>query len=204
MAHAAIVHLLLELLAGQAGADLLLERQPADARVLDAFDLDRLDALADAGQHDRQRVHDEAGIHAGPEHGHLRLLRHRVHRARVAHVALRGIGQLLGRRDDRHPELQDRLDLGEHALHRRAGAQHDDVRLRRLDRLPGIVRNLDLERPADGRRPRRDRARLGRVDVDGADDLESLAGGDLPHDAGANGPEAEMHDPDRALLCCHS
>ena len=41
------------------------------------------------------------------------------------------------------------------------------------------------------------------IDVDGADDLESLTRGDLPHDAGANGPEAEMHDPDGPLLCWH-
>ena len=27
--------------------------------------------------------------------------------------------------------------------------------------------------------------------------------GYLPHDARADGPEAEVHDPDRALLCCH-
>ncbi len=39
--HAPVVHLLLELLARQPGADLLLERQPPDARVLDAIDADR-------------------------------------------------------------------------------------------------------------------------------------------------------------------
>ena len=77
--------LLLELLARQPGADLLLERQPADARVLDAVDADRLDPLADAGQRDRQRVHHEAGVDAGAEHRDLRLLRQlRGSRARSA------------------------------------------------------------------------------------------------------------------------
>ncbi len=52
----------------QAGADLLLERQPADARVLDAVHGDAIDALADGGQRDRQRVHREAGVDAGAEH----------------------------------------------------------------------------------------------------------------------------------------
>src|SRR5204862_4072537 len=45
--HAPIVDLLLELLARQTGADLLLERQAADARVLHAIDPDRLDVFAD-------------------------------------------------------------------------------------------------------------------------------------------------------------
>ena len=60
MPHAAVVHLLLELLGRQAGADLLLERQPPNPRVLNAVDDDAIDALADGGQHDRQRVHREA------------------------------------------------------------------------------------------------------------------------------------------------
>ena len=41
MAHAAVVDLPLELLGREAGADLLLERQPADARVLHAVTLMR-------------------------------------------------------------------------------------------------------------------------------------------------------------------
>ena len=46
--------LLGELLAREAGPDLLLEGQPPDARVLDAVDGDPVHALADAGQGDRQ------------------------------------------------------------------------------------------------------------------------------------------------------
>ena len=60
VAHGAVVDLALELLARQPGADLLLERQPADARVLHAVHFDAIDALADRGQRDRQRVHREA------------------------------------------------------------------------------------------------------------------------------------------------
>ena len=101
VAHAAVVHLLLELLGREAGADLLLERQPADARVLHAVDDDAIDALADRRQRDRQRVHREAGVDAGAEHRDLRLLRQRVNLPRLADVRVAGIRQLLGRRDDR-------------------------------------------------------------------------------------------------------
>ena len=44
VAHRSALDLLHELFARQAGADLLLERQAADARVLHAIDLDRRDA----------------------------------------------------------------------------------------------------------------------------------------------------------------
>jgi len=54
--HAPVVHLPLELLAGQARADFLLERQPADARILDAIDADGVHTLADARERDRQRI----------------------------------------------------------------------------------------------------------------------------------------------------
>ena len=75
VAHAPVVDLLLELLAREAGADLLLERQPADARVLHAIDADRLHAFAHAGQRDRQRVHHEPRVHARAEHRNLGFFR---------------------------------------------------------------------------------------------------------------------------------
>ena len=99
------------------------------------------------------------GIDAGAEHGDLRLLRPRVNLPRLADVRVAGIRQLLGRRDDRHLRLEDRLDLRHHLLDRRARAQHDDVRLRRLQRLLRIVRHLDAEPLAAGRRRRRGRVR---------------------------------------------
>ena len=56
-----------------------------------AVDVDRVDALADAGQRDRQRVHHEAGIDAGAEHRDLGLLGERVdRRARIGCCALVG------------------------------------------------------------------------------------------------------------------
>ena len=57
---AAVLDLLRELLGVEARANLLLERQAPRARVLDAIDADAVDALADAGQRDRQRIHREA------------------------------------------------------------------------------------------------------------------------------------------------
>ena len=83
---AAVVDFLLELLGRQAGADLLLERQAADARVLDPVDGHAIDPLAHAGQHDRQCVHRETRIDAGAEHADLRFLRPRVNLPRLADV----------------------------------------------------------------------------------------------------------------------
>ena len=99
VAHAAIVHLLLELFAGQAGADLLLERSLRMRAswmrsTLIASTRTPVSMIGSASM-------TKARIHAGPEHGHLGLLRHLMHGPRVAHVALGRIGQLLGRRHDR-------------------------------------------------------------------------------------------------------
>ena len=76
--HAPVLDLLLELLAGQAGADLLLERQAADPRVLDA-----IDAIASTRSQTPVSVIGSAsmakpGIDAGAEHRHLRFLRQLV------------------------------------------------------------------------------------------------------------------------------
>jgi len=65
----------LELLGREPRADLLLERQAPDARILHAVHLHAVHPLADGGQRDRQRVHHETGIHAGAQHRHLRLAR---------------------------------------------------------------------------------------------------------------------------------
>ena len=112
--------------------------------------------------------------------------------------ALGRVRQLLGRRDDRDLQLQDRLDLREDLLHRRARAEHDDVRLRRLDRLRRVVGHLDAKRAADAGDLAEIPADLGRIDVHGADNLESLARRDLLDDRRADRPESEMKDPDRA------
>ena len=78
VADASVIHLDLELARREAGADLLLKRQPPDARVLHPQHLDAIDALAYRRQRDRQRIHREAGIDAGAENRHLRLARRLV------------------------------------------------------------------------------------------------------------------------------
>jgi hypothetical protein len=67
---------------------------------------------------------------------------------------------------------------------------------RRLDGLAGIVRYLDFEGPAHASDLSQVTAGLGGIDVDGADDLESLAIGDLADDARADRPEPDVDDPD--------
>ena len=46
----------------------------------------------------------------------------------AAALLLTGIGQFLGRRDDRHLQLEHRLELGHDLLQRRLRAEHGDVR----------------------------------------------------------------------------
>src|SRR5205085_2921951 len=70
-------------------------------------------------------------------------------RARVLDVRARGIRELLGGRDNRHLQLEDLLHLRKDLLERGQRAENDDVRLRRLDGLPGVGRHLEPKRPPD-------------------------------------------------------
>ena len=76
--HAAVGDLPLELLGRHARANLLLERQPARPRILNAIDDDAIDTGTDGGERDRQRIHHEPRIHAGAEDRDLRLFRPRM------------------------------------------------------------------------------------------------------------------------------
>ena len=114
--------------------------------------------------------------------------------ARVFHVGARRIGELLGRRDDRDLQLEDLLHLREDLLQRRQRAEDDDVGLGGLDRLLRVGRNLDAQRAADAGDLAEIASGLGRIDVDGADDLEAAAIGDLPDHRRADRPEPVMQD----------
>ncbi len=123
-----LLHPFGELLAREARPDLLLERQAPDARVLDAVDGDAVHALAHAGQCDRQCVHDEAGVHARAEHRHPCPFRRNVDGACQPALVVPRVGQLLGRRHDGFPRLQDCLNLWRDRLQRRTGAEQDHIR----------------------------------------------------------------------------
>ena len=112
----ALLHFSPELFFRQPRSNLLLEGQTADARVLDAVDLDRVDTFAHAGEEDGQRVHDEPGIHPGTENGHLGSPRRLVHPFREPAVRPHRVRQLLGRRNDGHAGPQGRLYLRKHTF----------------------------------------------------------------------------------------
>src|SRR5205823_4027994 len=82
--------------------------------------------------------------------------------------------QLLGRGHHRGLCLQNRLELRHHGLHRRARRQNHDVGLHLLD-----ARRIALDADADAPLQTRDvadvPAGLRRVEIDAADDFESLA-----------------------------
>ena len=101
VAHRLLLHPRRELFAREARPDLLLKRQPADARILDAVDGDPVDALADAGERDGEGVHDEAGVHAGAEHRDLWPSSPRHRWRRQPTLVVPRVGELLGGRDDR-------------------------------------------------------------------------------------------------------
>ena len=75
MPQRAVLDAPLELLGREPGADLALEWQAADARILYALHLDAIDALADGRQRNWQCVHHEAGVDASAEDGDLRPAR---------------------------------------------------------------------------------------------------------------------------------
>jgi hypothetical protein len=78
MADGSIADLCPELLLGQPGADLLLKRETANARILNAIHANRVDPLADRGQRNRKRIHRKSGVHSGRKNSHLGLPRGRV------------------------------------------------------------------------------------------------------------------------------
>ena len=116
--------------------------------------LHRVHPLADGGEGDGQGVHGEAGVHPGADHGHLRLLRRRVDLPREGPVREPGIGELLGGGDDRHLELQHRLDLRPDLLEGRAGAEDGDLRPRLPDGRGRVGPDLDARSSSRGPPPR--------------------------------------------------
>src|SRR6185369_12082323 len=170
---AAVAHAFLKLLGGQARADLLLERQPAVARVLHARHAHAVHTTARGGQRDGDRVHDEAWVDAGAEHGHLGLLRPRVDLAGLPDMRVPGIRELFTRLDDRHLGFEDALDLRHHRLDRRARAQEDDVRFELLERLHRVGFDLDADSALETGDITDVAPDFRGVDVDRADDLEA-------------------------------
>ena len=201
MAHAARVHFLLKLRRGQPGANLLLERQPPDTRVLDAVHHHTVDALTRGRERNRQGIHGEAWIDARAKHRHPRLLRPTVDLASLSGVRTSGIRQLLGRRHDGGPRFEDGLDLRQHARQRGTGAQHCDLRLCGFQRLDQIRRHLDAEASAELRHLAEIAPGLGGIHVDAADDPETRTRRDLRQDGAANRAEPDMNHPNRCHLC---
>ena len=176
-----------ELLSRQPGTDFLLKRQASGTGILNAFDSHRLDPLARHGQHDGQRVHHEARIDAGREHGDLRAPRHQIDPFRETCVASHRIAQLFGGRDDRHLRLEHRLYLRHDCAHGRRRAEHHDVGVGFLDGMPGVRINFHAQRPMQSCNLCDVAPHLGRIDIYSSDDAKPIARRELATD----------HEPDR-------
>ena len=122
-----------------------------------------------------------------------RALGQRVDLLRHVAVAPDRIRQLLGRGHDRHFQLEDRLELRQDLLERRAGAEDRDVRTHGLDGARDVVGHFHLEPAPDPADLAQVATGLGGIDIDGADNRQALAGRHLPDDARADGPESDMH-----------
>ena len=107
-----------------------------------------VDALADAGQRDRQRVHREAGIDAGAEHGDLRLAAP-ARRSSCASRLVANRGYASSSVVETIGSFSFRIaSIWPATFERRARAEHDDVGLGGLDRLR---RSRPTPSPCSGR-----------------------------------------------------
>ena len=196
MSHGPILDLFHELLGREAGADLLLERQAADARILNTVDDHSIDALADSAERDRHGIHRKSRIHARAQDGDPGLPGQCVHATRVPLVHAKRIRELFGRGHDRRLELKNGLELRHDLFERGAGAVNDDVRLRRLQGFRGVALHLDAVTFLQAGDVGEIAADLRRIDVDGADDRQSRPLGNLLRNGGADWSEAEVQHAD--------
>ncbi len=134
-----------ELLQGQAGADLALERQSAVRGVLHAPHVHRAHLERHRAQEHRQRVHHVARIDAGAEQRRPVLQRQRVELGRQLRMAQPGPHQLLAGGDRAHPALEQRAQR--RRAGRKVGAGRDD---RGVDRLPVLDRLQALDHSQGG------------------------------------------------------
>ena len=135
---------------------------------------DRLHRLADAGQHDRQRVHHEAGVDAGAEDGDLALLRQLVDLAREAAAgpvgyASSSVVETIGTR-----RFTMAATCGTSLRDRRAGAEDGDVRLGRPDHRVDVVGHLQAQLAAEFGDVAEIAPDLARIDIDRPDGVSPL------------------------------
>src|SRR3990172_3613752 len=118
VADGAVAGAVLKALHAEAHADLALELHPARAHIHHALHANRAHLLAGGGQHQRQEVHDEPGVHARAQHPHARLAGAPVELARDVGVAKPGEGELLAAGDDALLRRDDGHELRAHGCQR--------------------------------------------------------------------------------------
>jgi hypothetical protein len=158
-------HLLIELLLGEPGADLLLQRQPPRAGVDDARALHGLHVERDRRGDHGDEVHRVARVHAGAEERHAAGFRRRVELLRQRRVLELRHEQFLGRRHHVDAAARRQQQLVLHHRHEARGAVQHHVGLQplqgrlgvRLDDDTGLAAEFEqvAEVLADLRRDRR-------------------------------------------------
>jgi len=141
----------------------------------------------------RKRIHDEPGIDARSDNGHLCLAGCLVQPSDKATILRNRIGCLFGRRDDWHAALQDFFELREHARQLGAGAEHRDVGFSGCQRLAYAVGNSHSQPAAQLEDLAGVPADLRRIDVHRADQLKPFAHVELTRDGGADGSKTDEH-----------
>ena len=149
------------------------------------------------GQRDRQRVHRESGVDAGAEHGHARALAP-ARRSSSPPRALLFTGYASS-------SVVETIGTFSLSTASNSGTTFFSDELVQSTATSGrtalIVRAMSSVTFTPQRRPHAAdvaevAADLGRIDVHGADDRQSLAAGDLTDHARADGPESDMQHLD--------
>ena len=196
MSHATGVHLGFEGLHRHARADLGLEWPAPGGGVDHPGHLHMIHSLANRRQEEGQGVHDESGIHARAQYGLARAFRRGVDLCRLLGMSQPGERELLGRRNDVQPSLQDLDDLVLEQIEIGAGGMDHDVgpapfqcpgQGLRHGNPQGLFQPNDLSYIPAG---------FGRVNVHAADQLQARALYQMACYGTADGTKPVLNDSD--------
>ena len=185
---------------GETGADLLLERNPPERRVLNAFHRHLANRLADAGHGNRQEIHQKSGIDSRCQYGNAVLFRQFVDLARYSRIRLPRIAQLLAGRYDMNAKRQHLFQLVGDSRQSRTGRQQHHIRGLPRQRLGDIRLHRDAQR-RQARQYADILADFGRIGVHRADNLQILPLRQIEGRLVAYRPESHLNHLDFFHLC---
>jgi len=195
------VYFPLELRHGHARADLLLQGVAPGGGVHNALDVDFLHFLADAGEKQRQGVHDEAGIDPRPQDGDPFFHRQQMDPFRHDRVFRRREEQFFTGGDDVDLFFEDILELLVDGRDPRTGGVDHHVGLDVGQEFPGLVTDRYPQRRRQLQQFPQILSRQARVGIHGADDGQRLLFENGPDRFQADVSQTVLNDPNLSLFC---